>query len=78
MAAELKKSSPTEKTDTKESLAYIRQMLAELRGVAQREGAEMLCYLIEMAYVEAGDIQSGRRKLSVGHDQRNPTTGMPV
>ena len=78
MAAELKKSSPTDNTDTKESLAYIRQMLAELRGVAQREGAEMLCYFIEMAYVEAGDIQSGRRKLSVRHDQRNPTTGMPV
>lgn len=44
---------------TRENLAYIRQMLAELRQVASREGADMLCYLIEMAYVEVGDIQSG-------------------
>ncbi|EHJ99635.1 hypothetical protein AT5A_06325 [Agrobacterium tumefaciens 5A] len=31
---------------TRENLAYIRQMLAELRLVANREGADMLCYLI--------------------------------
>lgn len=51
---------------TLENLGYVQQMLGELRQLANREGAEMLGYLIEMAFVEAGDIQSGRRQLSVG------------
>lgn len=38
----------------------------------------MLCYLIEMAYVEAGDIQSGRRHLSIGVGKRNKSTGVPL
>jgi hypothetical protein len=33
-------------------------MLAELRQVAEKEKADMLCYLIEMAYVEAGDLHA--------------------
>ncbi|HBF32653.1 hypothetical protein [Rhizobium sp.] len=41
----------------RESITYIRQMLGELRLVAEREGAQMLCYLIEMAFEEAGDLQ---------------------
>ena len=49
----------------RENIAYIRQMLGELRQVALAEGADMLCYLIEMAYVEAGDLQAGRRPRSV-------------
>ena len=48
---------------SRENIAYLRQMLAELRLVAKAEGADLLCYLIEMAYVEAGDIQSGRSRL---------------
>ncbi|WP_099866169.1 hypothetical protein [Pararhizobium haloflavum] len=44
-----------------ENIAYVRHMLGELRAVAEAEGCAMLCYLIEMAYVEAGDIQLGRR-----------------
>jgi hypothetical protein len=63
---------------TRENLAYIRQMLAELRLVAHREGADTLCYFIEMAYLEAGDIQTGRRAVSHRHNQRNPPSGMPV
>lgn len=51
-----------------ENVAYIRQMLGELRTVANNEGADMLRYLIEMAYVEAGDIQSGLRPFSVRRD----------
>ncbi len=43
---------------SRENIAFIRQMLAELRQVAERENADMLCYLIEMAYVEAGDLQA--------------------
>ncbi len=54
-----------------ESISYIRQMLGELRQVARGEGADMLCYLIEMAYVEAGDVQSGLRPRSVVHRDRH-------
>lgn len=65
-------------TRTMENIAYFRQMLAELRLVAENEGAEMLCYLIEMAYVEAGDVQSGRRALSIHHAQRDKASRMPL
>ncbi len=78
MVVSAQNSSQTRGEQTLENLAYIRQMLAELRIVAEREGADMLCYLIEMAYIEAGDIQNGRRKLSVGHNQRNPSRGVPI
>lgn len=61
-----------------ESLSYIRQMLGELRQVALSEGADMLCYLIEMAYVEAGDVQAGLRPRSVLHRNRHKAAGMPV
>lgn len=63
---------------TRENIAYIRQMLGVLRMVAENEGAEMLCYLIEMAYVEAGDLQMGRRSLSIHHRNGNKPTRMPV
>ncbi|TPP10742.1 hypothetical protein [Rhizobium glycinendophyticum] len=65
-------------TRTMENIAYIRQMLGELRAVAENEGAEMLCYLIEMAYVEAGDVQSGRRSLTILNGERNKSPRMPV
>ncbi|WP_245409255.1 hypothetical protein [Shinella sp. WSJ-2] len=52
-------------------------MLAELRTVAANEGADMLRYLIEMAYVEAGDIQSGQRPFSIRRD-RDAATGVPL
>ncbi|NTE86180.1 hypothetical protein [Agrobacterium rubi] len=78
MVVNAKNSSQSREEQTSENLAYIREMLAELRAVAEREGADMLCYLIEMAYIEAGDIQSGRRKLSVAHVKRNSTRGMPI
>lgn len=54
---------------TGENIAYIRQMLGELRQVAQNEGADMLCYLIEMAFVEAGDVQAGKRSISLRQGQ---------
>ena len=60
-----------------ENIAYTRQMLGELRTVANNEGADMLRYLIEMAYVEAGDILAGLRPLSVrGH--RDPAIGLSL
>ncbi|MGG7518047.1 hypothetical protein ACQ3G6_09205 [Allorhizobium undicola] len=61
-----------------ESVAYISQMLGELRVVAEREGADMLCYLIEMAYVEANDILSGQRPLSLRHMERDKPSSMSV
>lgn len=54
-----------EKARTEQNIAYVRQMLGELRGVADSENAEMLCYLIEMAYLEAGDILAGSRPLTL-------------
>ncbi|MBB3964076.1 hypothetical protein GGQ67_001715 [Rhizobium metallidurans] len=48
----------TGRSGSRENIAFIRQMLAELRQVAEKEKADMLCYLIEMAYVEAGDLHA--------------------
>ena len=57
----------TARSASLENITFIRQMLQELLKVAERENAEMLCYLIEMAYVEAGDLQSRIDGGSVGH-----------
>jgi hypothetical protein len=52
-----------EKARAEQNIAYIRQMLGELGSVARSENADMLCYLIEMAYLEAGDVLAGTRPL---------------
>lgn len=44
-----------------QNLTYLRQMLGELRSVAEREKQAMLAYLIEMAFLEAGDALERRR-----------------
>jgi len=76
MNAKPSKPMPTPHT-AEQNIAYTRQMLGELRTVANNEGADMLRYLIEMAYVEAGDILAGLRPLSVrGH--RDPAVGMAL
>ncbi|WP_176085191.1 hypothetical protein [Martelella sp. HB161492] len=41
-----------------DSIEYIRQMLGELRRLADASGEDMLSYLIDMAYIEATDLQS--------------------
>lgn len=48
---------------TEQKIVYVRQMLGELGTVARSENADMLCYLIEMAYLEAGDVLAGKRPL---------------
>lgn len=53
------------------NIAYVRHMLGQLRQVAFKENADMLCYLLEMAYVESGDMLSGRRPRSMVHHERN-------
>lgn len=44
-----------------ETLDYIQSMLGQLRTMAQAERADMLAYLIEMAFLEAGEAASGAR-----------------
>jgi hypothetical protein len=48
------------------NLVYVKDMLGELRTVADVEGADMLSYLIEMAYIECGEILSNSRPLNLG------------
>ncbi len=55
-----------EQARTEQKIAYVRQMLGELGIVARSENADMLCYLIEMAYLEAGDVLAGKRPLNRG------------
>lgn len=61
-----------------QKISYVRQMLGELRAISEGEGCDMLCYLIEMAYVEAGDIQLGKRPSSVAVGKRNEPADMAV
>jgi hypothetical protein len=58
-----------ESARTEQNITYIRQMLGELRAVADNENADMLCYLIEMAYLEAGDVLAGHRPLRIVKSQ---------
>lgn len=43
-----------------QSVNYIKQMLPELAEIARREKAEMLVFLLEMAFTEATDLVNGR------------------
>jgi len=43
-----------------QSVNYIKLMLPELADIARREKAEMLVFLLEMAFTEASDLLSGR------------------
>lgn len=52
---------------SRERISYIKQMLGELSQVARGEGAELLVYLLEMAFTEAGDILNGK---SISASQR--------
>jgi hypothetical protein len=45
---------------SRESIVYIKQMLAELAQVARNERADLLAYLLEMAFTEASDLLSDR------------------
>ena len=55
-----------------ETLDYIQSMLGQLRTMAQAEHCDMLAYLIEMAYLEAGDIIRGVRPVRVAGGAANP------
>ncbi|MBO3759859.1 hypothetical protein [Ciceribacter sp. L1K22] len=70
--------SPENGKQSGEAIIYLHHMLGELRQVARAEGADLLSYLIEMAYIEAGDILSGRQDASVTHGKRNKSSRMPM
>ncbi len=61
-----------------ETLAYLHQMLGELRAIAEAEHYDMLAYLIEMAYIEVNDIVRGKRPLRLHNEQRDSTAGVPL
>ncbi|QLF70136.1 hypothetical protein FE840_011635 [Peteryoungia desertarenae] len=66
------------KAHTIERISYVREMLVELRLVAESENADLLCYLIEMACVEAGDILNRPGGTSFTHGKGDKPPGMPV
>jgi hypothetical protein len=57
---------------SRENIAYIRQMLAELAHVARTERADLLAYLLEMAFTEASDLLSDRSE-GVKRERDQPT-----
>jgi len=54
-----------------ETIDYIQSMLGQLRAMAQTEHCDFLAYLIEMAYLEAGDIIRGVRPMRVAGEVNN-------
>lgn len=54
---------------SRDNIAYVKQMLAELAHVARNERAEMLAYLLEMAFTEASDLLSDRSGVKGERDQ---------
>lgn len=61
-----------------EILDYLRAMLGQLRSMADAERYDMLAYLIEMAYIEAGDLIGSYRALPAGDDKGNTAAGVPL
>lgn len=59
---------------SRERISYVKQMLAELSQVARAEHAELLVYLLEMAFTEAGDILTGKSS-SMSHQVKRNETG---
>ncbi len=47
-----------------DTLDYLQSMLGQLKIMAETERCDMLVYLIEMAYLEAGDIVRGEQPFS--------------
>lgn len=54
-----------------DTLGYIQSMLLQLNQMALSERCDMLGYLIEMAYVESGDVIRGERPLRVQEYKRH-------
>lgn len=54
-----------------DTLGFIQSMLLQLNQMALAERCDMLGYLIEMAYVESGDVIRGERPLRIQEYKRN-------
>ena len=54
-------------TASMERISYVKQMLAELSQVARAERADLLAYLLEMAFTEAADLLSGTAPINSRH-----------
>jgi hypothetical protein len=54
-----------------ETLDYIQCMLGQLRIMAENERCDMLVYLIEMAFFEAGEGARSERPSRAGRDKRD-------
>jgi hypothetical protein len=54
-----------------DTIEYIQSMLAQLRSMAQAEKFDMLAYLIEMAYLEAGEALRGELRTGSAGQKRN-------
>lgn len=63
--ASIQRGNSAETGKKYEDLMYIRQVLGELRGMADRHQAQMLCYLIDMAYQETSDMLQDEQRESV-------------
>lgn len=61
-----------------ENIAYVRQMLAELAQVARSERADLLAYLLEMAFTEATDLLSGSGSVKGERDQASRMAVKPA
>lgn len=65
-------ASATTAATSWERISYIKQMLAELSQVARAERADLLVYLIEMAFTEAGELLEARPRQAISRDTRPP------
>jgi cytosine/adenosine deaminase-related metal-dependent hydrolase len=61
---------------SQDHIGYIRQMLAELAQVARNERADLLAYLLEMAFTEASELLNGRSE--IGKIEGNHSASMTV
>jgi hypothetical protein len=68
MVTTVKVSSPAGEQKY-EDLIYIRQILGELRGMADRHQIQMLCYLIDMAYQETSETLQAEHRQSIIYTQ---------
>jgi len=58
------------KSNDRNTIEYLKQMLLELRAMAEANRDDMLAYMIEMAYVEASDRLREIRAAEIKADQK--------
>ena len=53
--------NPAARDRLRDRIMYLHAAIRELKNIAESERCDMLAYLLEMAYVESGDILRGAR-----------------